>query len=171
MRHRTDRREFMKIMGGAALAPCLFRSAEAAAWGFAGAFQIPQKKLVLAANPIPNQPIGVAQGLHAGRVVWAHDPKASDWEGPGHGHWWEDSHTNQAVVDRMMSGAIQTLGGKATDAKAWDALIRYFNQTHGNGNVGYKKGEKVTIKVNLVGCIVGWGVNPRLTIWRRASIT
>jgi hypothetical protein len=161
MGHRTDRREFIKIIGGAALAPCLFRTAEAASLGFGSAFQIRHDKLVLAANPVPNQPVGVAQGLHPGRVVWAHDPNATDWAGPGHGHWWEGSHTNQAAVDRMMSGAVQTLGGKADDAKAWDALITHFNQTHGNGNVGYRKGEKVTIKVNLVGCIVGGGVDPK----------
>jgi hypothetical protein len=161
MGHRTDRRDFIKIIGGAALAPCLFRTAEAASLGFGSAFQIRHDKLVLAANPVPNQPVGVAQGLHPGRVVWARDPNATDWEGPGHGHWWEGSHTNQAAVDHMMSGVIQTLGGKGDDAKAWDALIAHFNQTHGNGNVGYRRGEKVTIKVNLVGCIVGYGVNPK----------
>ena len=151
----------MKIIGGAAFAPCLLRTAEAATWGFGGAFQIPDNKLVFAANPVPNQPLGVAQGLHPGRVVWAHNPNATDWDGPGHGHWWEGDHTNQAVVDSMISGAVQTLGGKASDAKAWDALIKHFNQTHGNGSVGYRKGEKVTIKVNLVGCIVGAGVDPK----------
>ena len=161
MADRTDRREFFKIIGGAALAPCLLRTAGAASWGFGSAFEIPSDQLVLASNPLPNLPIGVAQGLHPGRVVWAHDPKASDWVGPGQGHWWEGGHTNQAVVDSMMSGAIQRVGGKASDAKAWDALIKHFNQTHGNGNVGYRKGEKVTIKVNLVGCIVGGGVDPK----------
>jgi hypothetical protein len=158
--NRTDRREFFKIIGGAALAPCLLRTA-GANWGFSSAFQIPSDQLVLASNPLPNLPIGIAQGLHPGRVVWAHDPKASDWAGPGQGHWWEGGHTNQAVVDSMMSGAIQRVGGKASDAKAWNALIKHFNQTHGNGNVGYRKGEKVTIKVNLVGCIVGGGVDPK----------
>jgi hypothetical protein len=159
MAKRTDRREFIKTISGAALAPCLLRTAEAAAWGFSSAFAIPDDRLVLASNPVPNQPVGVAKGLNPGRVIWAHDPNATDWEGPGHGHWWQDGHTNQAVVDSMMSGVIQQLAGKASDAKAWDALIRHFNQTHGSGSVGYRKGEKVTIKVNLVGCIVGGGVD------------
>ena len=35
----------------------------------------------------------------------------------------------------------------------WDALFRHFKSTHGDGEGGYAKGEKVTIKVNLVGCI------------------
>jgi hypothetical protein len=113
------------------------------------------------ASLTPNQPIGTPKGLHPGRVVWVHDPKATNWDGPGNGHWWETSHTNQAEVDRMMSESVRRLTGEASDAKAWDALIRHFNQTHGNGNVGYRKGEKVIIKVNLVGCIVRGGVDPK----------
>jgi hypothetical protein len=108
-----------------------------------------------AAMATPNEPVGVGKGVHPGRVVWARDPSATNWEGPGQGHWWESSHTNQAAVDRMMSGAIQRLSGTASDRQAWVALFRSFNRTHGRGNAGYKKGEKVTIKVNFVGCIFG----------------
>jgi hypothetical protein len=139
----------------------MLRAADAVAVGISSAFQTPRDQLVLGSDPVPNQPVGVAQGLHPGRVVWGHDPKAAGWAGPGQGHWWEGSHTNQAVVDSMMSGVIQSLGGMASDSKAWDALIKHFNQAHGNGTVGYRKGEKVTIKVNLVGCIVGEGVDPK----------
>jgi hypothetical protein len=161
MGNRSDRREFIKIMGGAVVAPCMLRAAEAVTLGISSAFGKPRDQLVLAGDPIPNQPVGVAKGLHPGCVVWAHDPNATDWAGPGQGHWWEGGHTNQAVVDSMMSGVVRQLGGKASDAKAWHALIKHFNQAHGNGNVGYRKGEKVTIKVNLVGCIVGGGVDPK----------
>ena len=161
MAHRTDRREFLKIMGGAVIAPCALRTSDALALGYGSALATPREDLVLGPEPVPNQPVGVARGLHPGCVVWVHDPKATDWGGPGHGHWWESNHTHQAAVDRMMSEAVQQLGGKAGDAGAWDALIKHFNQTHGNGKVGYRKGEKVTIKVNLVGCIVGWGVDPK----------
>ena len=144
----------------------MLRAADALTLGISSALGTPRDQLVLASNPVPNQPVGVAKGLHPGRVVWAHDPKATDWAGPGQGHWWESNHTNQAVVDSMMSGAIRRLSGKASDAKAWDALIKHFNQTHGNGKAGYRKGEKVTIKVNLVGCIVGdEGSIQSLTIW------
>ena len=31
------------------------------------------------------KPVGVARGIHAGRVVWAHDPEVTDWKGPGTG--------------------------------------------------------------------------------------
>ena len=152
MGNRSDRRQFIKIIGGAAVAPYMLRAADAVALGISSALGTPRDQLVLASNPVPNQPIGVAKGLYPGRVVWAHDPSVTDWAGPGQGHWWEGGHTNQAVVDSMMSGVIRRLGGKASDRAAWHALIKHFNQTHGHGNAGYRRGEKVTIKVNLVGC-------------------
>jgi hypothetical protein len=161
MGNRSDRREFIKMVSGAAVAPYILRTARSVASGISSAFVTPVDQLVLASNPVPNVPIGVPKGLHPGRVVWAHDPNASNWEGPGNGHWWESSHTNKAVVESMMSGAIRQLAGKGRDREAWDALIRHFNQARGNGNAGYRKGEKVTIKVNLVGCILGAAVDPK----------
>jgi gluconolactonase len=53
----------------------------------------------------------------------------------------------------MVSKALRTLTGETTDAAAWDALFRYHNNARGKGNVGYKSGEKITIKVNFVGFI------------------
>jgi len=158
---RSNRREFLKSIGSAALTPCMLRAAGAMGVGFSSAFALPRDPLVLGADPISNQPVGVAKGLHPGRVVWARDPAATSWAGPGQGHWWESEHTNQAIVDSMMSGAIQALGGKGGSARAWDAIIKNFNQTHGYGKTGYRRGEKVTIKVNLVGCIAGGAVDPK----------
>jgi len=108
---------------------------------------------VLADEPDKLSPIGQAKGIHPGRVVWVHDPDATDWDGPGDGHWWQNSHTNQDVVDKMMSRAIRELTGESSDAAAWDKLFRHFNKTHGKGDVGYQLGGKVTIKVNFVGFI------------------
>jgi hypothetical protein len=105
--------------------------------------------------PSPNQPVGVAKGLYPGRVVWVHDPAATNWEGPGKGHWWESEHTSQPAADRMMSAAMRRLTGGGSDAEAWEALFRHFNRNRGGGNSGYRKGEKIVIKVNLVGCIIG----------------
>jgi len=98
-------------------------------------------------------PIGQAKGIHPGRVVWVHDPDATDWAGPGNGHLWQNEHTNQAVCDEMMSNAMRTLTGEATDAEAWDALFRHHNRTRGKRSAGYKPGEKIAIKVNFVGFI------------------
>ena len=116
-------------------------------------------QIMIAAPQPVNSPIGEAKGINPGRVVWVYDPDATNWEGPGNGHWWESSHTDQTEVDKMLSRAIRGLVGESNDADAWDSLFRDFNQKHGKDDVGYTPGEKVAIKVNLVGCIdsVGWG--------------
>jgi Domain of unknown function (DUF362)/Carbohydrate binding module (family 6) len=95
----------------------------------------------------PLQPVGVARGVAPGRVVWVHDPKAVAWELQG--SWWEDQYNDQAVIDEMLSRAVQWVSNEKSDAKAWDALFRYFNKTHARGDVGYQAGERIAIKVNL----------------------
>jgi len=125
------------------------------------ALSLTETKMAIAEDPTPNAPIGVAKGIHPGRVVWVHDPEATDWEGPGDGHWWQPTHTSQPAVDRMLSRAIRSLTGETTDAAAWDRLFRHFNRTHGKGDVGYRPGEKVVVKVNFVGLIWRWNsANP-----------
>ena len=98
--------------------------------------------------PVINNPIGEAKGINPGRVVWVHDPEATSWDGIN-GYWWEDAHTNQVKVDNMMSQSLQWLTGADTDASAWDALFKHFNKTHGKGEIGYRTGEKIVIKINL----------------------
>ena len=119
------------------------------------------EKVVLAGEPVANSPVGTPRGLHPGRVVWVHDPDSTDWQGVGNGHWWEPSHTNQAVVDEMIVRAVKALGGEATEVAAWDSLFKHFNKTRDKGSVGYKSGEKIVVKVNFVGCI---------RIWRGGSV-
>ena len=109
--------------------------------------------MLVADEPARNAPIGVPKGIHPGRVVWVHDPEATDWDGPGDGHWWENDHTNQAAVSQMVSRALQSLTGDTSDKAAWDSLFKCFNAKHGKGNIGYQPGEKIVIKVNFVGCI------------------
>jgi hypothetical protein len=106
-----------------------------------------------APEPERLKPIGEAQGINPGRVVWAHDPEATDWKGPGDGHWWEAAHTSFERVDAMVSGSLRALAGTATDAAAWDALFRFVNRSRGKGDTGYRPGEKITLKVNFVGMI------------------
>jgi hypothetical protein len=96
----------------------------------------------------PNSPIGVGKGIHPGRVVWVHDPSATTWDGVT-GFWWEDRNLDQQAVDNMVSRTLRTLAGEDDDAAAWDAIFRYFNRTHGAGDVGYQPGEKIAIKINL----------------------
>jgi hypothetical protein len=117
------------------------------------AFAATGEKFLLAEQQPANQPTGIAQGIHPGRVVWVHDPDATDWDGPGDGHPWESSHTSLPRVSGMISRSIQELTGADSDAVAWDKLFRYFNKKHGKRGAGYKRGEKIVIKVNFVGFI------------------
>jgi hypothetical protein len=99
----------------------------------------------------PNQPMGVGKGIFPGRVVWVRDSTAvnQQYTNQSSTYWWQDANTNQTAVNGMVSKALKMLTGKASDAEAWDAIFRYYNQTHGRGDVGYTPGEKIVIKLNL----------------------
>jgi len=102
----------------------------------------------------PNTPVGTAKGICPGRVVVVHNPNGVNQTFKGEyqndGHWWEARHHNQAALDEMVSVMIRRVGAAGTDEAAWDAIFRYYNNTHGRGNVGYTAGEKINIKVNMV---------------------
>ncbi|MBP7049456.1 MAG: SMP-30/gluconolactonase/LRE family protein [Phycisphaerae bacterium] len=123
-----------------------------AVFGSMALMNMPEPNVIAAEQP-GLAPIGQAKGIHPGRVVWVHDPDATDWDGPGDGHLWQNEHTNPVVCEQMMSKALRSLTGESTDAQAWNALFRYYNKGRGKGDVGYKAGEKITIKVNFVGFI------------------
>jgi hypothetical protein len=116
------------------------------------------KQLNAAGSTPANSPIGVAKGVHPGRVVWAYDPNATTWNGPGDGHWWQPNHTSQQHVNLMLERAICSLAGKMDLASSWNEFFVNFNQLHEKGSVGYTSGEKVMIKVNFVD-MIAVGVN------------
>ncbi len=101
----------------------------------------------------PNLPIGEGKGVNPGRVVWIYNPDATDinCRNTTGDYWYQDDNTNQAVVNQMVSDALQKLTGETSDAAAWDAIFHYYNRTHGKGDVGYTVGEKIAIKINLNG--------------------
>ncbi len=106
-----------------------------------------------AAYPAIHDPIGEGKGIHPGRVVWVYNPGAVDWAGyDSSERWFESTHTNQAIVKRMLSQAIRGVAGVNDDAEAWDAIFRYFNGKHGRGDRGYQPGEKIVIKLNNGTC-------------------
>lgn len=96
----------------------------------------------------PNTPMGVAKGIYPGRVAWAHDPKAAAWDGK-RGFYSDADNNSQTRVDDMLAGVIIALTRQKTIDKAWAELFRTFNYKKGKGAVGYKRGEKIAIKINL----------------------
>ncbi len=111
---------------------------------FFGEFNPQQPKLFVG----PNEPIGEGKGIHPGRVAWVHAPGVAQWDGKT-GLWVEDRWNDQAKADAMIPEAVMLLTGEPTAKKAWQALFRHFNKTHGRGNRGYKRGESIAIKLNM----------------------
>jgi hypothetical protein len=94
-----------------------------------------------------NSPLGKGKGIQPGRVVWAHQPKSTLWDGQT-GNWWDEAATDGRLIDAMVSGSLRTLSGERSDKNAWESLFKYFNQARRLGSGGYRPGEKIAIKVN-----------------------
>ncbi len=112
----------------------------------------------------PNAPIGEAKGILPGRVVWVHNPDATNEncqsEEYGDGYFL-DKNCDQELVDEMLQTAILEVTGDETEEGAWASIFDYFNSMHGKGEVGYTDGEKIFIKVNAVHA---WSTNNDLSI-------
>jgi hypothetical protein len=104
----------------------------------------------------PNQPMGEAKGIFPGRVVWVHDPDATNEDcspnnfGDG---WFLNKNNDQDVIDRMLSDGLKSLTGASSDSSAWDSIFIYYNRNKGKGEVGYNTDEKIFIKINATS---GW---------------
>lgn len=94
-----------------------------------------------------NNPVGTPRGIYPGRVTWAHAPGAATWE-KGTGFWYEDRWNNQEDADWLINQSLFMLTGEKKEKAAWNALFVSFNQQHKRGKKGYKKGEKIAIKIN-----------------------
>ncbi|MFH1196076.1 MAG: FlgD immunoglobulin-like domain containing protein [bacterium] len=105
----------------------------------------------------PNQPIGTAQGVMPGRVVWAMDPDATN-KNCGNNSlgdaYYLPQNTDMEVVHNLVTSSVLKLTEKNTVVEAWDALFKYFNIRKGKGDVGYQAVEKIFILTNAVGSIV-----------------
>ncbi len=97
----------------------------------------------------PNDPIGIARGIHPGRVVWVWNKNSTDstCTNTDTDYWFQN--TDAAEVDSMLVHGIINLTGESTVTAAWNAIFRYFNSNHGNGDVAYTSGEKIYIKINI----------------------
>lgn len=101
-------------------------------------------------NPVCKEPIGNPTGINPGRVAWVWNPHATQSELEG--YWWESVNNNITAIEKMFSDGLRALTGKESDYEAWESLFKYFNKIHGKGNVSYKEGEKIAIKINMNNC-------------------
>ena len=99
--------------------------------------------------PISGNVLGVGRGIFPGRVVWAHNPQATLWDGKSD-FWWNEKFTNQNLVSEMLSYSLRQLTGQSNDAAAWEALFTHFKSRHGQTGC-YLPGEKIAIKANMNG--------------------
>ncbi|OAV69778.1 hypothetical protein Barb6XT_00281 [Bacteroidales bacterium Barb6XT] len=93
-----------------------------------------------------NQPVGEAQGIFPGRVVWSHAPGAATWE-EGNGNWFEDRFNSPADCDWLINKTLLNLTNTASEKEAWEALFTHHNEKHGKTGT-YVKGQKVAVKIN-----------------------
>lgn len=135
--------------------PAFFASAFLFA-GLSGALIVSSNSEMTISNAVveANQPMGTAQGIFPGRVVWAHNPDATnencDVREYGNS-WFNAGNFDQTVVDNMLSDVLQTLTGEVTDSASWKAVFEYHNNNVRNkGIIGYTPGEKIFIKINAV---------------------
>jgi hypothetical protein len=94
-----------------------------------------------------NSPIGVEHGIFPGRVVWVFDPQVAKWDGSNK-YWWDEKSTSQTEADKMLTNVLTSLTGKKSEANAWDALFRNFNETKNRGKNGYASNQKIAVKIN-----------------------
>ncbi len=95
----------------------------------------------------PNQPMGVAQGIHPGRVVWVHNPGVAKWDGKT-GNWWDENVTSQKGADKMLTQSLTTLTGEKVEKKAWAALFKHFNIKQKRASLTYQSNQKIAVKIN-----------------------
>src|SRR5512147_2654083 len=60
--------------------------------------------------PISGDVLGVGQGIFPGRVVRAHNPQVTLWDGQSD-FWWAEKFTNQGLVNEMLSQSLRQLTG------------------------------------------------------------
>ena len=99
-------------------------------------------------NDWPNRPLGEGKGLNPGRVAWIHAPGVATWDGET-GMWHEPRWNSQEKADEMIRQGIIALSGKRSARRAWKAVFKDFNKTHGRGGHPYRKGEGIAIKLNM----------------------
>lgn len=107
----------------------------------------------------PNDPIGEAQGIFPGRVVWMWNTNATNENcdntsnangviDEGDNAWFMDINNDQMVIDSMLSKSLLALTSSSTEEESWNAIFHYYNNKNGNGDIGYSNDEIIFLKLN-----------------------
>lgn len=116
-----------------------------------------------------DKPIGTGIGIHPGRVTWAYNSDAFQWNGVG--YWWLTKNFDEQIVKSMLEDTITQLAGKETVGDALDALFRDFNQRVNAEAKPYTPGQKIFIKVNLNATGNGSATNNNATGYYPSPVT
>jgi hypothetical protein len=130
---------------------------------------------------LSNEPIGEAQGIFPGRVVWAWNPDATNENQTGtddgqipvsenDDYYFLIKNNDQAVIDSMMDDVVLNLTGESSVSDAWHALFKFHNRKKSGKDSSYTPGEKIFIKINATSIIQGDGGQPWHT-WEPTELT
>jgi hypothetical protein len=114
--------------------------------------------LIVTAEHEANNPIGEAQGIFPGRVVWTWNPAATNenctnsWgirtDSTDDDGYFLPKNNDQSVIDSMVKYSVLNLTGETTVEDAWNALFIYHNQKKDKGEEAYSPEETIFIKIN-----------------------
>ena len=62
--------------------------------------------------------------------------------------WFADRYNSDEACEWLVQNTVLSLTKQKKMSKAWNDIFVYFNKTHDRGSKGYRKGEKIAIKVN-----------------------
>lgn len=120
-----------------------------------------------------NEPIGVAQGYKPGRVAWVWNTAATDenLEVTNDKTNWCVNYTNANAVESMLNDVLRLYTDETNVETSWDVLFKHFNEKQNKGAVGYTKGEKVMIKVNITNSSQEGSSMAKTKNWNRMDST
>jgi hypothetical protein len=97
-----------------------------------------------------NNPMGIAQGIFPGRVIWAWNPDAISPDCanvPGNA-FWDYKNNDTLVIRKMVEQSLLMLTGTHQLENAWDSIFYNHNRKKHEASRGYQQGEKIYIKIN-----------------------
>jgi len=100
----------------------------------------------------PNQPFGTPTGIIPGRVIWAWNPDVTNENClntfDSKDYYFKPENTDSKLLSEMFRSSLLKLTGEKNIRDSWDALFNNLNKKKYQKSTGYKKGEKIFIKIN-----------------------